>query len=124
MDRICRSIDVFNEFNDASFVIEFRSFLGSFIFVNDPHATIQKRKFLQPLVDGVEFKLGDRENLPVRFEGGFGASFVSLANAIHRSGRDAPFVLLLINMAVTKDFDRAPFRQEIDDGHTDSVQTA
>ena len=50
--------------------------------------------------------------------------FLVRADAFDRPGRHAPFVFLLVDVAVAADLDFAPLRQEVDHGHAHAVQAA
>ena len=60
----------------------------------------------------------------VRFERRLRADLLGRSHTLHRSRRNAPFVLLLIDVPVARDLHFAPLRQEVDDRHADAVQTA
>ena len=124
VQRVAGPIQMLDELDDAPLVQELLALIVAFVEKLDPHAAVEERQFLQPLVEQVVAELGRLEDHGVGLEGRLGAHLLGRADALDRSERNAAFVLLLVGMPVARDFDFAPLRQEVHDRDTHAVQTA
>ena len=122
VERIAGAIEVFDEFGDATVVFVVTALAVSFVQKLDPNAGIEKREFLETLVEHVERKFRRGEHLGVGFERGFRSRLLCRSTLFDAVGRDATLILLVPGVAFTADFDLGPLREKVHDGDTDTVQ--
>ena len=123
VDRLARPVEELDELQQPTLVTERFAVAGPGLSSSILDAAVQKRQFLQPAEEHVVVEL----QLPNTWVSGLNVILVPvpvLADASHVAGRHAPFVFLLIDMAVAADFDFAPFGQKVHDFHADAVQSA
>jgi len=121
---LARSIQEFDERQDAAFVVERFAVAGAMVAEVDLDAAVQERQLLEPLIKSVVLEIGVGEYLRVGLEGGFRAPAVGPPDAANVGQRHAALVLLLVDVSLAADFHFAPLGEKIDHGDADAVQSA
>ena len=124
MLRFARPVQMLDKLDDAPFVAELFLLIRTLIAKPDPHAAVQERQFLEPFQKCIGRKIGDLEDAIVGLECCLGADLFGRANTRDRTLRNATLIFLLVDVVVATNFDLAPLRKKIDDGHSDSMQPA
>ena len=124
VQHVAGAVQMLDKLDDPSLVEELVAFVHPHIPEADSHAAVQESQLLQPLVEHVEVVLRRLEDGRVGLERRLRAALGDRPDPLDRTGGNAPFVFLLVDVAVPADLDLAPLRQEIDHGHADPVQTA
>ncbi len=123
VQRVAGAVEVLDEFDQPAFVLEVAAFAVPLVMEFDVDAAVEKREFLQTLVQHVEAVLGDAEDLVVGLEGRLGARLLGCATLQDGTRGHTSLVLLGPGEAIATDFGLGPLAQEVHDGHADTVQT-
>ncbi len=101
MQDVTGTIQMFDKLHNSTLIVEFISFSDPFVKEDDPHTTVEERQFLQPFVEKIKIELGGLEDRGIWFERRLGTDFLGRTHTLHRPQGNAPFVLLLVDVAVT-----------------------
>ena len=124
MGRFAGAVEVLHEIQDAPLVLEALALAGAAVAEDDLDAAVEEGQLLQAAEEDVVRELGVGEDRGVRLEGGLGAHLVGAADAADLAHRDAPLVLLLVDVPAAAGFHLAPLGEEVDHGHAHPVQSA
>ena len=118
------AVQIFDKGDDAAFVMKFVFAAGELIFQGDAHPGVEEGELPQALGQGVIAENGLGKDLPVRLEGHLGAPALGLAGDGQGRGGLAPFVALVIDLAVPADLHLQVFGQGVDHRNPDAVEAA
>ena len=117
-------VQVLNERDDATFVVERVVLAVAFIVERDGDAAVEEREFAKSLREDVEAVDGRFENLLVGLEPDFRSAALRGAGHLEVGDGRAAVIRLLVDLAVTPDFQFERFRERVDDGDADAVKAA
>ena len=78
MQSVTCAIEMLNELDDSPLILEIATLIIAFIMKLDVHATVEERKFLETLIEGIKVVFCDAEDLIISLEGRFWYPFFSL----------------------------------------------
>ncbi len=118
------SIEMSDESFQSTFVLKDFRLLVALVHQFDADTGIQKRQFAQPFRQRVVVERNVREDLRAGLEAQCGAAFGRLAHRDQRRLRLAEAILLAMEFAVAPDIEFEEIGKRVDDGNSDTVQTA
>ena len=122
VDRVAGAIEPLDEFDDSPLVAILLRLAAGGVGEDDLHARVEEGEFLEAAGEDIEGELRRRENLRIGLEGRLCAGAGGGADVAHRARDDAAFILLLPEVAVTRDLHLAPFREEVHDRDADAME--
>ncbi len=117
-------VQVLDERDDATFVLELVALAVAFVVQRDEHARVQERELAKPLSQCVEAEFDAFENLRVRLEGDLRSAALGRAGDLELTRRLPALVALLVGLLVPPDFEVELLREGVDHRYADTVQTA
>ena len=124
VDRIARAIEPLDEFDDPPLVEILLRLAAGGVGEADPHARIEEGELLEAAGEDVEGELCRREDLRIGLEGRLRAGAGGGADVAHGAGDHATLVLLLPQMAITRDLHLAPLGEEVHHRDADAMEAA
>ena len=127
MERLPASVDLLHEFGDAASVVVLNcvQFFGSLVGDDNAEACVEKRCFFEATVDLIEIKFHDvGENGAIGLERDDGPGVVARTDDFEVRYAYTGFKTLLVDGAVSVNFNIHPFGNGVHGRNADAVQTS
>ena len=124
VDRVAGAIEPLDEFNDPPLVEILLRLAAGGVGEDDLHARVEEGEFLEAAGEDIEGELRRRENLRIGLEGRLRAGAGGGADVADQARGDAALVLLLPEVAATRDLHLAPFGEEVHHRDADAMEAA